>query len=178
MQIVGRILLGAGALLVVVGCSDALDWRRVPLPALALQASLPCKPERTERAVELAGTELMVLMHTCKANAVTFAVACATLKQPERAGVTLNHWRAAVLAAAQTRELRDQAFLPAGALDLPQSLRTAGAGVLPGGAPVRLDGVWFARTQGDAVRACHAIAYGPELTNAVADVFVSGLSIQ
>ena len=178
MQIVGRFLVCGWVLAVLVGCSDALDWRRIPLPAMALQASLPCKPERTERAVAMAGTELLVLMHSCKASGLTFAVACATLKQPERAGVTLAHWRAAVLAAAQARDLRDQVFLPDGTLDLPQSLRTSGTGALPGGARIRLDGAWFSRTQGSTVRVCHAITYGPELTVAVADVFFSSLSVQ
>ncbi len=150
----------------------------MPLPALGLQVSMPCKPERAERSVELAGTELSVTMQGCDAGGTTYAVACATLTQPERAGMTLTHWRAAVLAAAQARDLHDKAFQPAGALGLPQSLRTNATGLMPGGGSMHLEAGWFSRLQGDAVRACHIIAYGPELTQGVADVFFNGISLQ
>lgn len=162
----------------LAACSPAFEWRNVPLPVLGLQASLPCKPERAERSVEMAGSDLLVVMQTCSASGATFAVACATLTQPERAGLTLTHWRAAVLAAAHARELHDQPFQPAGALGLPQSLRTSATGAMPGSQPMHMEAAWFARLQGNAVRACHAIAYGPKLTPAVADVFISGLNLQ
>lgn len=173
-----RLSLVCWMLAALAGCSQALDWRTIALPTVALQVSLPCKPERTERSVEIAGSSLQVVMHSCKAGAATFAVACATLAQPERAGMTLTHWRAAVLAAAQAREVHDQPFLPDGALGLPQSLRSTAMGALPGGAAIRVDGAWFARVQGDAVRACHALAYGPALTAPIADVFFNGLLLQ
>ena len=150
----------------------------MPVPALGLQVTLPCKPERAERTVEMAGADLLVVMQSCTAGGTTFAVACATLAQPERAGMTLTHWRAAVLAAAQARELHDQPFQPAGALGLPQSLRTSGTGAMPGGGPMHLEAAWFSRLQGDAVRACHAIAYGTELTPGVGDLFFNGLTLQ
>ena len=165
-------------LVALAACSPTQEWRTLRLPALGLQASLPCKPERAERTVELAGAELRVVMQGCDAGSTTYAVACATLAQPERAGLTLTHWRAAVLAAAKARELRDQPFQPAGALGLPQSVRTSGSGVMPGGGPMHLEAAWFSRLKGDAVLACHAIAYGPELTSAVADVFFNGLTVQ
>lgn len=163
---------------VLAACSPSFEWRSMPLPALGLQVSLPCKPERAERTVAMAGSDLPVVMHSCTASGATFGVACTTLAQPERAGITLTHWRAAVLASAQARDLHDQPFQPTGALGLPQSLRTSGTGAMPGGGAMHLEAVWFARLQGDAVRACHAIAYGLQLTPAVADVFFSGLTLQ
>ena len=173
-----RLLFICFAAAAVLACSPSFKWRSMPLPALGLQASLPCKPERAERTVEMAGSELLVVMHSCSAGGATFGVACATVAQPDRAGVTLAHWRAAVLATAEARDLHDQPFQPAGALGLPQSLRTSGTGSMPGGTPMHLDAAWFSRVQGDAVRACHAIAYGPQLTGATADVFLNGLSLQ
>lgn len=162
----------------LAACSPAQEWRSVKFEALGLQANLPCKPDRAERKVEMAGAELPVIMQGCDAGGTTYALACAPLAQPERAGLTLTHWRAAVLAAAQARELHEKPFLPAGALGLPQSLRTTGTGVMPGGGPMHLEAAWFSRLQGKAVLVCHAIAYGPELTPAVADVFFNGLTLQ
>ncbi len=147
----------------------------MPLPALALRASLPCKPELAERSVELAGSTVDVVMQGCYAGDNTFAVACATLPQPATAGAALNHWRAAVLTAAQARDAHDRPFQPLGTLGLPQSVRTQAAGEMPGGGAMHLDAAWFSRVQGTTVRACHAMVYGPALTSATADVFFDGL---
>lgn len=161
----------------MLGCAPAQEWRSVPLPALGLKASLPCKPDRAERSVELAGTEVEVLMQGCESGNNTFAVACATLVQPATAGAALNHWRAAVLAASKARDTHDTPFQPAGALGLPQSVRTRAIGALPNGGDMHMDAVWFSRVQGSTVRACHAMVYGPALTAAIADVFFDGLTL-
>lgn len=163
---------------VLVACSPALEWRSLPLPELGLEASLPCKPERAERSVELAGQTVQVVMQGCEAAGVTFAIACATLPEPSTAGAALAHWRAAVLAAAQAQGAKDTAFQPAGALGLPQAVRTSATGILPDGGAMHLDAAWFARVRAGEVRACHAIVYGKELPSAIADVFVQALVLR
>lgn len=162
----------------LAACSPALEWRSLPLPDLAMEASLPCKPERAERSVDLAGQPAQMVMRSCEAAGVTFALACAALAEPSRAGVALTHWRAAVLAAAQAQGARDQPFQPEGALGLPQAVRTSAAGSLPAGGAMQLQAAWFARVRGNAVHACHAMVYASELPAATADVFFDSLVLR
>lgn len=163
---------------VLTACSPALEWRSLPLPDLGLEASLPCKPDRAERSVDLAGQTVQMVMQGCEVAGVTFAVACATLTEPSTAGAALAHWRAAVLAAAQAHGAKDSPFQPEGALGLPQAVRTSATGTLPGGGAMHLEAAWFARVHKGTIRACHAMAYGKDLPSATADVFFQALVIR
>jgi len=171
-------------LLGLSACSPALNWRHVTLPALALDASLPCKPEHLERQIELAGYPAQAHLAGCSAQGATFAVSCAVLDDPAQAGLALTHWRAAVLAALQAPAgpqpgaPQDQPFVPAKALAIPQSVRTTAQGQQPGGGKVALQAVWFARVQGPIVRACHAVVYATQLQPLDADAFFAGLVLQ
>lgn len=165
-------------LALLMACSPALEWRTVPLPELALEVSLPCKPERAQRNVELAGQTVEITMQSCEAGGNTFAVACAALAQPSSAGAALAHWRAAVLAAAQAKNAKDKPFQPDGALGLPQSARTQATGVLPSGGAMHLEAAWFARVDQSTVTVCHAMVYGSELPRASADVFFEALVLR
>ena len=169
----------------LAGCSPALNWRSVPLGPLGLSASLPCKPDRLERSIELAGVPVQVHMVGCAADGATVAVACAVLPPPALAGTALAHWRAAVLAAlrappaGQAGAAQDQPFGLPGALVLPQSVRTRAQGAQPDGSGAAfMDGVWFARLQGTQVQACHAVVYSPQPRPDVADALLAGLVLE
>ncbi|MGP1630623.1 MAG: hypothetical protein ACTS8S_09825 [Giesbergeria sp.] len=162
----------------LTACGPSLEWRTLPLQELGLEASLPCKPDRAERGVELGGQTVQVVMQGCEAAGTTFAVACAALSEPAGAGAALAHWRAAVLAAAQAQGAKDRPFQPTGALGLPQAMRTSATGVLPGGGSMQMQGAWFARVQGGKVHVCHAMVYGSELPAATADVFFEALVLR
>ena len=171
--------------LALAGCSPSLNWRNVPLEPLGLVASLPCKPDRLERSIELAGAPVQVHMAGCVADGATVAVACAALPPPALAGTALAHWRTAVLAAlrappaGQSGAAQDQPFVPAGALALPQSVRTRAQGVQPDGSGAAfMDAVWFARLQNAQLQACHAVVYSTQLRPDVADVLMTGLVLQ
>ena len=172
------------ATLSLVACSPALNWRSVSLPALGLAASLPCKPEHLEREIELAGHPAQVRMSGCTADGATFALACAALDDPAQAGMALTHWRAAVLAALhapaehQPGAPQDQPFVPAGALAIPQSVRTVAQGQQPSGGNVVMQAAWFARVQGPTVQACHAVVYSAKPRPEVADTFLAGVVLQ
>ncbi|MCO5105073.1 MAG: hypothetical protein M9919_13845 [Burkholderiaceae bacterium] len=176
-----RIVISLAQSLVVallIGCSPALEWRTLPLSDLALEVGLPCKPERAQRDVPLVGQTVKMTMQSCEAAGVTFAVACAALAQPSGAGAALAHWRAAVLAAAQAQDAKDEPFQPHGALGLPQSVRTRATGVLPQGGAMQLQAAWFARVRQSSVDVCHAMVYGSELPRALADVFFEALVLR
>lgn len=167
--------------LLLMGCSPSLNWRSVPVPEAALTITLPCKPDRATRAVELAGAPTSMSMVGCDADGGTFAVSYATLADPARVGPALTHWRAAVLAnmgpqAAGTAV--DTPFAPPGALPLPQSLRTLARGRRADGSAVVAQGVWFARPMGPQMQLVHAVVYTREPRPDVADTFFAGLALQ
>lgn len=170
----------------LAACSPTLDWRAVTLPGQGLQASLPCKPEQVQRSVELAGTPVDMHMSGCEADGATFAIACAVLQDPTQTGAALTHWRAAVLAGMQAPSEgeghagapQDTAFVPAGALDIPPSVRTEVQGRSPDGTGVAVQAVWFARVQGPRVQACHAIVMGAKPHREQASQFFAGLVLQ
>lgn len=177
-----RILgLAAAAL---AACSPALDWRDVAVAEGTLAVSLPCKPEQAQRNVELAGQPVELRMTGCEANGATFAVACAVLADPAHAGAALAHWRAAVWAGMQAPAPgqpgapQDVPFVPAGALELPQSVRSVGTGRQPGGEAVHAQAAWFARVRGPQVSVCHAIVLSAQPRPSVADTFLSGLVLR
>lgn len=174
-------LTGATALLLLAGCSPALNWRTVPLPGAALNITLPCKPDRATRQVELAGTPVELSMVGCDADGATFAVSYAALADPSQVGAALTHWRSAVLAnlgqgAAATAV--DTPYAPTGVLPVPQSVRTTVQGRRADGSAVAAQGVWFARAVGPQVRLYHAVVYTPKPRPEVADPFFAGLALQ
>lgn len=174
-------LTGATALLLLAGCSPALNWRSVPLPDAAITITLPCKPDQATRQVELAGAAVELSMVGCDADGATFAVSHAALADPAQVGAALTHWRAAVLAnlgAGAAAAATDKPYAPPGVLPVPQSVRTTVQGQRPDGSPVVAQGVWFARAVGPQVLLYHAVVYSPKSRPEVADQFFAGLAMQ
>lgn len=174
----------ASAVALLAACSPALNWRAVALPGDGMTVSLPCKPEQAQRSVELAGQPVDMRMTGCEADGSTFAVACATLAEPAMAGSALTHWRAAVLASMQAPAQgqvgapQDKPFVPAGALDLPQSVQTGALGRQPDGSAVAVQAAWFARVRGTEVHACHAVLFSARPRPEVAEPFLAGLVLR
>ena len=185
-------VVASAALAVVLGaCSPALNWRSVAVPEAALQVMLPCKPDNAVRTVELAGAPLALSLLSCDADGATFAVSYATLTDPARAGVALEHWRAATLArigvavpaasapaSGAAAPAQMQSFVPAGALALPQAVRTTVQGKRPDGTAVTAHTAWFARALGSEVRVYHAVVFADKARPAVADTFFAGLELR
>jgi hypothetical protein len=106
MQWPARSMVAAGLFGAVVACSPALNWRELPVEH-GIALSLPCKPERTERTVPLAGRDVRMHMRTCHAADLTWSVAQASLPSPADVGPALAELRRALLANVngQQREL-------------------------------------------------------------------------
>lgn len=67
------IVLGLG--LAALACTPAFNWREVAFDGLPVTALLPCKPDRGERSVLLAGAPRQMVMAGCKAGEAMFTVA-------------------------------------------------------------------------------------------------------
>lgn len=173
-----RLALTASAL-ALLACSPALNWRSVPVLEAGLTLSLPCKPERAARPVDLGAGTVELSMVGCQADGATFALSHMPLADPSQAGAALARWRAAVLARMQAGpQAPGAAFAPRLALALPQSLRMEVRGRGTDGAEVVAEAVWFARLEGSQARLYHAVVYAPRPRAAAADTFFTGLALQ
>lgn len=70
--------------LLLAACTLELDWREVRPAGTSVQALLPCKPASHARRVTLAGAEVEMTLHACRAADATWAVAHADLGDPAR----------------------------------------------------------------------------------------------
>lgn len=163
--------------LALAGCSPALNWRSVRLEDAPLTITLPCKPEHAARTVNLGAGDVELSLVGCEADGATFAVSHMRLADPSQAGAALAQWRAAVLARLQAPAAAavDSPFVPAGALVLPQSVRSTVQGRKPDGGAVAAQAVWFARLEAGQARLYHAVVYAERDRPAVADTFFAGL---
>jgi hypothetical protein len=81
--------------LVAAACSPALDWREIRLADTPLRASWPCRPASHARPVPLAGQSLVLTLHACEAEGVTYAMGWVDSGDPARNGEVLNALAAA-----------------------------------------------------------------------------------
>ena len=65
-------------------CTPALNWREVRPDGSGLEAVFPCRPDRHERRIALAGTSASMQMHVCQAAGLTFAISLVDVDVPDR----------------------------------------------------------------------------------------------
>jgi hypothetical protein len=106
--------------LVLVSCTPAMNWREVRLAGVS--ALLPCKPDRAERVVHLANSEVTMQMVGCEVEGAMFALSHAELAPTVEPTALLSEWRAIALAkmnSSAVQERQPQASAgPRFALDL------------------------------------------------------------
>jgi len=83
------------ALMGLCACSPTLDWREVRPEDSGVVALFPCKPTTDARMVTLDGARVRMLLTTCRAGEVTWALASANTEQPSQVGPALAALRAA-----------------------------------------------------------------------------------
>lgn len=161
---------------VLVGCSPALNWREVRIGTAPLRLLLPCKPDRAERDVVMGGVELPLLMLGCAADGVTFAVSHVRAPDAAAAQALLEGWKRVVLLHLQAHDVAEQAWIPAGAWQMPQSVRLLALGRGTDGRTVMLQAAWFGVIDAAGVHLFHAIVLSPRPRPEAADAFLAGLS--
>lgn len=181
MRLLTRVACWA-LLLALFGCSPAFNWRTVRLEGPGVEVLLPCKPDQGSRNVPLAGQSLELSMVGCDAGGATFAVAWAALPEGALPGEALAHWTAATLANMRAAPSPSPsaaggsvAFVPPGALPMPQALRMQATGQRAGGAPVSADAAWFVRRVGATTYVLDAVVYADKPDRALADTFFAGI---
>ena len=175
----GLLALGAAA---VAACTPALNWREFSMPPSRLLALMPCKPDEAMRSVPLDGRAVDMHLAGCDAGGATFVVGWLAVA-PGQIGTVLGAWQDATLTQAGIAAGPDapagRAFVPAGAVVVPQSVRLSAQGRHPDGKPLALQAAWFAAGGGTAPQALFAAVYGrlPAGSDAVDTIF-AGLRLQ
>lgn len=110
------IVIASLCLLVQAACTPTFNWREVSLEQAGATALLPCKPDRAERAVQLAGQTLQMRMAGCEAGGAMFTLAWVHMMptSQEPLAVQMNavaaEWKAANK-ATHSRQLTRGAFI-------------------------------------------------------------------
>jgi hypothetical protein len=156
------------------GCSPGLDWRDTRVEATALRAMFPCKPQADSHPVTLAGRELKLQALVCRAGASTFALLFADVGSPAMAAPVLREWKAASLARLHSDQARESHFVPAGALQLSESVQLMASGKRPDGSPVQMRAAYFAH----GPHVFEAVIYTGQHEPGFADPFFDGLRFE
>lgn len=167
-------LPAAGALLLAMGgCSPALDWRELRPDGAGLMATFPCRPDRHERSVPVAGAPVRMQMLVCGASGATYAVTFFDVAEPAAVTPAL----AALRRLAVTNIGAEQpAFTPApvaGMTPNEQAAHLSARGRLPDGAAIEEQAVFFAK----GLRVYQASVVGPAISAEGAEPFFSGLRL-
>lgn len=161
------------SLLLLHGCSPALNWRAVHLEKTTLTALFPCKPNQETRAVSLGANASVMTMLACDADNATFTLAYADIQDEAMTGEVLEHWRAATLGNIRASTASNKPFVLKGVQTLPQSVQVLANGVRTTAAVVTVEAVWFA--VGSHIFQAAVYAETPHQT--AAETYFSGLQL-
>jgi hypothetical protein len=170
LRLTVAVLLGVGT----AACSPTFNWREVRAEPTPLRALLPCKPEKASRQVPMAGRPVELQVLGCEAGGATFAVLHAELGQAGRGGEVLAQWQQATLANLRGTGSPATAFVPPGALALPQSQKVSASGRRADGSPVQSQAAYFTR----GTQVFQAVIYADDIRPAWADPFFQGLRFE
>jgi hypothetical protein len=159
------------ALATLAACNPTFNWRDVRPDGTRLALLMPCKPDQAQKTVPLAGqpTELMLL--SCDAGGVTFAVAAADVKDPGKTADALAQWQKASLL---TMKAVPDASVAAVKLPGAGAVMVKANGQRANGQAVSSQAVYFA--QGTQV--FQAVMVADKIAPDVADTFFSGLKFE
>jgi hypothetical protein len=161
--------------LLLAACSPTFNWRALPADGTPLQALMPCKPDKAEREVPLAGVPTSLQMRSCDTGGLTFAVAWADVGEAARVAPALAGWRRATRLALHAAPA-DEAALPppARVVGASEAIGLQAEGRDPRGEPVRVRAVYAAR----GTLLVQAAIYGRTIDERVADTFFDGLQLK
>lgn len=154
-------------------CNPTFNWRDVRPDGMRLAFLMPCKPVTANKTVQMAGQTAELVLLSCDAGGVTFAVAAANVTDASKAQAAMNQWRVATLANMKAASTAPGASLKlAGALNNTQVAKAVGQ--RSSGQAVTSHAAYFA--QGSQVY--QAVLYGDAITLDVVDTFFSSLKFE
>jgi len=168
-----------GMLMMLLACSPALNWRSVRIDDLSLQATLPCKAERANHQVPWAEQAVDMSLVGCEARGAMWTIASVALPKNMSVGEGLAQWRQITLAHLRSDAgAASRAFVPPGALEVPQSTRLHVRGQSPDGAALEVDLAWFARASSGGAVLYQAAVYAPAPEAEGVETLLAGLHFE
>lgn len=161
------------ALALVGGCAPALDWRQVQTEGWGLAAAMPCRPDRLQRQIALAGAPVTLGLLVCSSAEHTFALASAEVDSPAQVGPALQALLAAAQANVQGQVLAEQPARVPGMTPQPGALRRQLAGRMPDGRAVQEQVQVFAH----GLRVFQSTVVGPQAGAAQVEPFLDSLAL-
>ncbi len=152
-------------------CSPVLDWREFVPEGSELRVRFPCRPDRTERDVTIAGATARMQMLACSAGDATFALATVEVADPARIGATLAALRGSAVANVRGGEARSATLQIKGMTPNDRAGRLAVNGRLPDGAAVQEHAAFFTR----GLRVYQATVIGAAPAPEAVETFIAGL---
>ena len=129
---------------VLSACAPSLDWREVQEGDGPVVALFPCRPDRFERTVAVAGAQPTMHLLSCSVQGTTFALAHLDLSDPASVAPMLMALRAAAIANLDARSSHREPWRPPGATPSAEEGMLRVEGRLPDGATLRLRAAFFA----------------------------------
>jgi hypothetical protein len=93
-----RILPAAALLIALAACTPTMNWRDTRPQGSDVVMLFPCRPDRDERAVRVAGDALRMQMYSCHAGGALFSLAFVDASDVSRVAPLLLGLRAAAAA--------------------------------------------------------------------------------
>lgn len=140
-------------------CSPTFDWREARFEGSTLLAMFPCRPDRQERPIELAGRRTTMQMSACAAGGATFAVSVVDLGDPALAAPAQLQLRMVAVANVKGDAPQAVPWRLAGTTPNSEATRLSIRGRLPDGAAVVEHAAFF--TQGLKVYQASVIGAAP-----------------
>lgn len=161
------------AVLALAACNPTFNWRDVRPDNTRFSLLMPCKPDKAQRTVPMAGQPVELNLLSCDAGGVTFAVALADVKEVSKAAVALAQWQNATLA-----NMKAAPGAPGGAFKFTglasSAVMVRATGQRANGQEISSQAAYFA--QGSQV--FQAVIYADKIAPDVADTFFSGLKFE
>ena len=163
--------LACAAVLGLVACAPALDWRDVSAADGLVKAQLPCRPTTHTRKVKLAGQTVNLSLQACSAGGQTWALAWADVNDPAQLGPALRELREAAAANVGATSSTTIALNVPGATPHADSSRLRFQGRRADGQAVREQVALFVR----GTWVVQATVLGAELPDDAAETFFASL---
>ena len=159
MQKLLSCVVALGGLLNLSACQPSLNWRASQLEGTSLRFELPCKPDRTVRAVNMAGQALDLAVAGCEADDAVWAIMSTQVQASVNREELFKGWRQATLQNMRAQEVSDSPWTLLSKAALPGAIRVKAQGAGPQGQVVTAHAIWFLYPDGDQIRLVHAVVY-------------------
>lgn len=169
-----KCVIGALAMTsMLLACSPTLNWREARPAESGAQALFPCKPDRFTRSLALGGEKLQMVLNSCAAGDVTYALSHAELADAAHVQLALEGMQAASAGNLGGSATLVSPLVVPGMTPHPLSQRWAVHGQRADGSAVHQQFAVFMRER----RVYQATVVGKALDPVATDTFFGGLQL-